>query len=186
VISDTSRLFIAFQTAPEVGIVLLSLLSGIAVVIAFPLSLIPFPVFPVNTAICPAVELAGPTTAPSIFVYKIIQFVVLPSAVLSSVQIKVSPTSTFYPFICPTEETRYVCPLLAAGIDEPPGIAPMNIIASLIASILSTYCFVVTSMSSVGLAPTVNLPANTSLPFQSNVRALERALSVVPLPIIST
>jgi len=45
----------------------------------------------------------------------------------------------------------------------------------------STYYLVATSISLVGLAPTVSFPAD-----QSRVRALERAVSDVPLPTIST
>jgi hypothetical protein len=50
---------------------------------------------------------------------------------------------------------------------------------------LSTYYFVVTSMFSVGVAPTVNFPANHSFPSQSSVRAFERSSSSSPLPTIS-
>jgi hypothetical protein len=50
----------------------------------------------------------------------------------------------------------------------------------------STYYFVAASISAVGAAPRVSLPANVSLPDQSKVRALERPDVPLPLPTIST
>jgi len=64
-------------------------------------------------------------------------------------------------------------------------VAPVPSFLTVVINALSTYYLVATSIFSVGLAPTVNLPANTSLPLQSNVRALERVLLLIPLPTIS-
>jgi len=70
--------------------------AGTLFAIVNPLSWMTLPVVPVKVATCPVIELAGPTTAPSTFVYIIVQSLAV-AMVPSLIQTIISPISQVYP-----------------------------------------------------------------------------------------